>query len=181
MPWLYTGRVIREGRAWTDSDGVQHPRNWGIWSDEEKTDRGMVWQDEPASFDSRYYWDADTAKNLNDVNEVDGDGDPILDADGVQIVTKGLKTTHKEKTREIANSMLASTDWYVIRKAERDVAIPSNVATYRAAVLTQVDEIITAIDAAADIDAFIAIYTNTTDSDDNVVVAVGNDWPVLED
>ena len=42
MPWLYTGRVIREGRAWTDSDGVQHPRNWGIWSDEEKTDRGMV-------------------------------------------------------------------------------------------------------------------------------------------
>ena len=104
-----------------------------------------------------------------------------MDADGVQIVTKGLKTTHKEKTRQIANSMLASTDWYVIRKAERDVAIHTNVATYRAAVLTQVDEIITAIDAAADIDAFIAIYTNTTDSDDNVVVAVGNDWPVLED
>jgi len=69
----------------------------------------------------------------------------------------------------------------VIRKAERDVDIPANVATYRAAVLTQVDEIITAIDAAADIDAFIAIYTNTTDADDNVVVAVGNDWPVLED
>jgi len=77
--------------------------------------------------------------------------------------------------------MLASTEWYVIRKAERDVDIPANVATYRAAVLAQVDEIITAIDAAADIDAFIAIYTNTTDADDNVVVAVGNDWPVLED
>jgi hypothetical protein len=77
--------------------------------------------------------------------------------------------------------MLASTDWYVIRKSERDVAIPSNVATYRAAVLTQADEIITAIDAAADIDAFIAIYTDTTAEDGTVTVAVGNDWPVLED
>jgi hypothetical protein len=181
MPWLYTGKVIREGRGWTDNDGVQHPRNWAIWSDEEKESKGLVWEEPAASFDNRYYWNASTAKSLVDINEVDEDGDPLLDADGVQVVTKGLKTTHKEKTREIANSMLASTDWYVIRKSERDVAIPSNVATYRAAVLTQADEIITAIDAAADIDAFIAIYTNTTDADDNVVVAVGNDWPVLED
>jgi len=179
--WQYRNRTIKTGKAWTDDNGVQHPDNWHVWSDEEKTAKGLVWQEPAASFDSRYYWDADTAKNLNDVNAVDEDGDPILDADGVQIVTKGLKTTHKEKTREIANSMLASTDWYVIRKAERDVDIPANVATYRAAVLAQVDEIITAIDAAADIDAFIAIYTNTTDADDNVVVAVGNDWPTLED
>ena len=74
MPWLYTGRVIREGHGWTDSDGVQHPRNWGIWSDEEKTDRGMVWQDEPASFDSRYYWDADTAKSFGLIDSDVGGG-----------------------------------------------------------------------------------------------------------
>jgi len=181
MPWLYSGRVIREGRAWSDNDGIQHPKNWGIWSEEEKTSKGMVWQADPASYDNRFYWDADTAKNLDDVNEVDEDNNPLLDADGVQIVTKGLKTTHKEKTNSIANSLLASTDWYVIRNAERSVAIPDNVATYRAAILTQTDAIISAIDAASDIDAFIAIYTDTVDSDDNVVVAVGNDWPTLED
>jgi len=181
MPWLYTGRVIREGRAWTDNDGVQHPGNWTTWSNEEKTAKGLVWQEPAASFDSRYYWNADTPKSLDDVNEVDENDDPILDDDGNQVVTKGLKTTHKAQTRSTANSLLASTDWYVIRNAERDVAIPANVATYRAAVLAQADEIITAIDAASDIDAFIAIYTNTTDADDNVVVAVGNDWPTLED
>ena len=32
--------------------------------------------------------------------------------------------------------MLASTDWQVVAKAERDRAIDSNVATYRAAVIT---------------------------------------------
>ena len=51
MPWLYTGKVIREGRAWTDSDGVQHPRNWAIWSDEQKTAKGLVWEEPAASFD----------------------------------------------------------------------------------------------------------------------------------
>ena len=30
---------------------------------------------------------------------------------------------------------LAQTDWYVIRKAERSVDIPADVATYRAAVI----------------------------------------------
>ena len=181
MPWLYTGKVIREGRAWTDNDGVQHPGNWATWTNEEKESKGLVWEEPAASFDNRYYWNASTAKSLVDINEVDEDGDPLLDADGVQVVTKGLKTTQKENTKQIANSLLASTDWYVIRKAERDVAIPSNVATYRAAVLTQADEIITAIDAASDIDEFIAIYTNTTAEDGTVTVAVGNDWPVLED
>ena len=32
--------------------------------------------------------------------------------------------------------MLAPTDWYVTRKAETDVAIPSEVSTYRSAVRT---------------------------------------------
>jgi len=165
MPWLYTGRVIREGHGWTDSDGVQHPRNWGIWSDEEKADRGMVWQDEPASFDSRYYWDADTAKSLNDVTET---------INGESIIMPGLKTVHIAKTKEITNSLLAPTDWYVIRKAERSTAIPSDIASHREAVLDHCDDVIAAISAASDMDAFIALYTNTEDT-----VAVGNNWPVL--
>jgi hypothetical protein len=43
--WNYNGKVIREGRAWTDDDGTQHPANWNIWSADEKISKGLVWVD----------------------------------------------------------------------------------------------------------------------------------------
>jgi hypothetical protein len=72
VPWKYNNKIIREGRAWTDNDGIQHPSNWNIWSDADKTAAGMVWENPPASYDNRFWWDADTPKNIEDVNEVDG-------------------------------------------------------------------------------------------------------------
>ena len=47
MPWKHQGKIIREGRGWVDADGVKHPTNWASWSDEEKTAKGLVWQDPP--------------------------------------------------------------------------------------------------------------------------------------
>ena len=43
--WMYKNRVIREGRSWTDDNGVKHPHNWIIWSDEYKAQMGLVWKD----------------------------------------------------------------------------------------------------------------------------------------
>ena len=181
MPWLYSGKVIREGRAWTDNDGIQHPSNWRIWSDEEKTAKGLVWEDPAPTYDNRYYSGNGTAKSLDDVNAVDEDGDPILDEDGVQVVTKGLKSVHIERSKNIANSLLQSTDWYIIRDMERAIDVPTNVASFRTAVLTHLQDLETAINAATDIDEFIALYTNVSDEDGNVTVAIGNAWPRLED
>jgi len=48
MPWKYNNRTIRVGKAWTDNNGVTHPRNWTIWSAEEKAGFGLVWEDDPA-------------------------------------------------------------------------------------------------------------------------------------
>jgi len=45
--WTYTGKRIKEGRAWTDNNGIQHPTNWASWSDVEKRARGLVWVDPP--------------------------------------------------------------------------------------------------------------------------------------
>ena len=56
--------------------------------------------------------------------------------------------------------MLASTDWMVIRKAERDVAMPEATVTYRAAILTECDRLIAAIAGAADVDALIVVLNN---------------------
>ena len=72
-----------------------------------------------------------------------------------QMVTKGLKSQYKAQFKQTANSMLAQTDWMVIRKAERNVAIPDDVATKRAAILTECDRLIAAVTAAADMPAVI--------------------------
>ncbi len=54
--WKYNDKIIREGRSWVDSDGVTHPTSWGRWTDAEKTAAGMVWEDDPAPFDNRFWW-----------------------------------------------------------------------------------------------------------------------------
>jgi hypothetical protein len=72
-----------------------------------------------------------------------------------QMVTKGLKSQYKTQFKQTANSMLAQTDWMVIRKVERNVAIPADVATKRAAILTECDRLIAAVTAASDMTAFI--------------------------
>ena len=172
MAWLYNGTVIKAGRSWvgsaTDEDGnsfdVVHPKNWMIWSDEDKASNGLVWQDEEdTSFDSRFYWAKDVAKSLDDINDVDDDGNPLLDDDGNQTVTKGLKSTWIAQTKATANTLLASTDWYVVRKSETDTAIPTDIATYRAAVRTATGTIETAINACTTLDEFKALFVTPVD------------------
>ena len=59
-------------------------------------------------------------------------------------------------------SLLSSSDWYIIRKAEDDGStIPADIATYRAAVRTRSNEMETAIDGAADAAAMETLYTYT--------------------
>ena len=53
--------------------------------------------------------------------------------------------------------MLAQTDWMVTRKFERDVDIPADVVTKRAAIVTECARLETAITNAADMNAFIAV------------------------
>ena len=72
-------------------------------------------------------------------------------------VTKGLKSQWIAQNKANANSLLASTDWMVIRKAERDVAIPSDVVTARATIIADCTAKEAAITAATTIEEFIAV------------------------
>ena len=118
-----------------------------------------------------------TAKLLADEDAKDADGNQIYiqvwdadanDGDGGYVnssekqINVGLKTTMTEQVKRTANSLLVNTDWMVIRKAERDVDIPSATATYRAAVLTECARLETAIGNAADVDA-LAVVMNAQD------------------
>ena len=180
MPWKLGDKIIREGRSWSDGT-VTHPTNWAIWSDADKKAAGLTWEDPPAPYDNRFYWDASTPKALDDVNAVDEDGNAVLNEKGDQVVTIGLKNQWKATIKEQAADKLAPTDWYVTRKSEDSTAtIPSNVTTYRAAVRTKSGTIEAAIDGAADHAAFMALFDAPMD-DKDPPAPTGNapiaDWP----
>ena len=69
-------------------------------------------------------------------------------------------------------------DWYVVRNAEKSTAIPSSIITYRDAVRTKCAEIETALNNAANLAAFMALFENEHNSDGSVkTIAKINDWP----
>ena len=88
-----------------------------------------------------------TPKALEDVTETPEGGEPIT--------TQGLKSQYIAQFKQTDNSMLASTDWTVIRKAERNVDIPADVAAKRAAILAECDRLTAAVTAAQDMPSFI--------------------------
>lgn len=177
MAYKYSGRIIRTGKSWVDNDGITHPSNWMVWSAETKAEKGVIWEDDPTSFDSRFYWSADVPKALEDVSEVDIDGNPVLDADGVQLVTKGLKSNAIATVKQQAAGLLSPTDWYVTRKAETDTEIPSDILTYRQSVRTASGTIEAAISGVTTLEAFIALYEAPVDAEGNVGIAPINAWP----
>ena len=188
MPWKIneTDEIVRVGRSWTNPEGITHPTNWStIWTDSEKTDAGLVWEDDPSQdpFDSTFYWGRQNdgtliPKSLTDVNEVDENGDPILDIDGNQMVTKGLKTVWTEFTKNTANTKLSETDWYITRNTETGDAIPSTVTDYRAAVRAACATIEGQLNGAADLAAFMALFDIPVDADGMPTgPAPVNAWP----
>ena len=55
--WRYNEKTLKEGVAWTDLSGVQHPANWHIWSKQYKESLGLVEIIPQTPPDSRlYYW-----------------------------------------------------------------------------------------------------------------------------
>ena len=119
-----------------------------------------------------------TAKAIADVDAVDEDGEALLDSDGNQIVNYGLKTNYKNQFNAQAASLLAKTDWYVIKAADvSDYSVPSAITTYRAAVRTKVNAMETAIDGCANVAALITLLTYETDSDGNVTTRPLGEFP----
>ena len=173
MPWKHNGREIKVGKAWVADNGTQHPATWSRWSSEKKTAEGLIWEDPPASeesFDSRFYWGRQTdgtliERSLTDVNEVDSDGNAVIDPiTNQQSVTKGLKTLWIEKTKETANNLLSKWDWQVVRKSEKNIAIDNNVSTYRDAVRTKCASIETAINNCSNLTQFMALFVVPVDN-----------------
>ena len=169
----YLGSTVLRLNSPFTIGGTQYPSNWLTVSTEaDRTSLGITWVADPVRADDRFYWngDPDIPKALEDVDAVDENGDPlwVQELDETQdppvmvdtterLVTRGLKYTWILQVKDTAGKMLAQTDWMVTRKFERDIDIPADVVTKRAAIVAECTRLETAITAAADMDAFIAV------------------------
>ena len=124
-----------------------------------------------------------TSKLLEDENATNDDGSPMLDADGNQVVTKGLKSQKKQIIKSQASGLLTPTDWYVLKATDvEDYSLPSAVSTFRANVRTKSTEMETAIDNASDVDALATLYAyvNTGTEENPVYERPLGEFPTLE-
>ena len=98
-----------------------------------------------------------TAKPLDDVLFTAQDETDGLGTEG-EVKQPGIRQGHIDTINAQAGGILQPTDWMVVRAAEGGTAVPSDIATWRAAVRTKSNDMCTAIDGAADVDALAALY-----------------------
>jgi hypothetical protein len=168
--------TLRIGRSFTVGD-VMYPSNWLQKATEaEKTAIGITWVDDPVRVSDVYYWDGDinNPKALEDKEEVDEDGNPLyvkvldntdpdnpvmVDSDE-RLVTKGLKSNMIAQVKDTAGKLLAQTDWYVTRKAEKGIDIPLKELEKRNAIRTECDRLETEIAAVTTVEALIQVMNS---------------------
>ena len=177
--FLLDGKRLTPGTAFTHGD-IQYPANWlNLASLEEKEAIGITEVAEDTRPDDRFYWVTDnndgtftsTPKLLDDREESDRDGNPLyvqvwdpvteqMVDSSERLVTKGLKSNWITTIKTTANSLLVKTDWMVIRKFERDIDIPTDTATYRAAVITEANRLETAITATTTVEELVTVISS---------------------
>jgi hypothetical protein len=170
-----------KGNKGVEINGIKHPASiFTLWSESERNAIGVytVEIDETNLKSKEWYnntnityvfsggkvtgsYGTATAKPHADIlyteqNKTDNDIPTGKDVGDVK--QEGLKTILIREVKAQAQGILNQTDWYVVRKADTDEAIPSNVATHRAAVRTKQASMETAITNAADTPALETLY-----------------------
>ena len=159
MAFKLDGNPLAVDVAFSHND-IQYPANWlRLSTAEEKAAIGITEVADAPTYDSRFYGGDGTAKPLDDKTET---------IDGIEYTTLGVKSILKAQEKDIANSLLAKYDWYVVRKAEKGTSIPSAISTFRDGVRTACDTREKEIDACSDTAALVTLYSSKEDGTPNM-------------
>ena len=123
------GVPISIDNEFTTEDGVTYPH---LRDPAVREALGVVEVPDPAPYDQRFYWDHGLPKDLD-----------------------SLKAQWIAQTKADANATLAHTDWLIIRKAERDIDVPAETTTARAAIIQAANDKEAAITAATTVEELI--------------------------
>jgi len=130
--YILDGKRLALDRAFSHG-GVSYPANWlRLASPAERQAIGITEAPAELTWNQKFYWGYDADNNL-------------IPKDHAELVTNWTS-----KTKEVANSLLAGTDWMVIRAADNGTAVPSGISTWREEVRTSCASKVTAIGNTAD-------------------------------
>ena len=173
MAYKLDGKTLIMDRSFTHNE-IQYPRNWlQLSTQEEKDAIGVTWEADPVRADDRYYWNGeiDNPKAMEDEDAKDKDGNQIyvqvwnpeteeMEDTEEKLVTRGLKFGKIAEVNYTAGTILANTDWYITRKTEREIDIPENVVTHRAAIVNECNRVEVAIAEATNVESLINVMEN---------------------
>ena len=124
-------------RAFTHAD-IQYPANWlRLSSLEERNALGITEVADAPSWDKKFYWGVDNPK------------------DHTQLVEQWVS-----QVKQTAGSLLAQTDWYVIRMSDSAKPIPTSVQLERSEIRRFSDEKEAAIEATTTTEGLAAYVTS---------------------
>lgn len=130
--FLLNGSPLPQGVPFKDAEGNQYPANWlNLSTAEEKAAIGITEVPDPVRADDRFYWDGDV-NNPKDIDQVKS-----------MLITQ-VKTT--------AGSMLAQSDWKVIRASEGIKPVDAETLAWRESIRTASNNNETAINACTTVD-----------------------------
>jgi hypothetical protein len=179
--FILNGTPLALDRAFTTPDGTQYPQNWlRLATPEQRAAIGITEVPDEIPYDQRYFWGYDTDGNLIPKQLED---ETITPEEGESYTQTGLKTQHIRQTKETANTLLAPTDWYVIRQLERNIEVPEDIAEFRAEVLAVSDTREELISAVTTVEELKSLYESSSEiNEDGEVVSVPPampEWPSL--
>jgi len=118
---------------WEHND-VQYPANWlRLSSSQDRAELGITWGDNAPAYDQKFYWGFDADGNLIPKTYTD------------------LQTNWVAQTKRTANTLLAPSDWRVIKAKESGKTMNAGWKTWRQTIRTECGTKVTAIEDCAKI------------------------------
>ena len=136
--FIFHNQPLSPDSPFTDPEtGVQYPANWlRLATPEEREAIGITEQPDPEPYDQRFYWQ------------------PGLPKDHTQLVEQW-----SQQTRTTAGTLLAPTDWMIIREADNGKPADPAIKTWREDIRLATGTKISAIAQTADTPALAAYIT----------------------
>jgi hypothetical protein len=136
------GSTLQLDTPFTDANGTQYPANWlRLATPEERTAIGIAEIADPEPYDDRYYWGVGNPKDLDQ-----------------------CKTILIAQVKQIAASLLAPTDWKVVRFIESAAPIGTAVTAYREDIRNDSNNNEAAINACTTVDELAALQLTWTEN-----------------
>lgn len=132
--FMLNDRTLPLDTPFTHND-VQYPANWlRLTTLAEKEAIGITEAADPVAYDDRYYWGPDNPKDLDQ-----------------------CKANLTAQIKQTAGSMLAPTDWKIIRASETSTTVDAETLAARAAIRTASNTNEAAVAACVTVDELAAL------------------------